>query len=122
VIARRVVLAAAALISLLLPYIQIYASLANFSPSDEAIRIIRSDFPSLASTPWAIVGMLNSILVLLCVIPKKTTAVALTILSVVYVVLMVEFGRALVMVGPFILLTVAIWLYVAASTFRRTRN
>jgi hypothetical protein len=82
----------------------------RFMPAAEAWSV----FPLAMASPSSVVALACSILVLLCVKPRRVVAVLLALLALSY-----AFERG---AGPGPLVSVLLWLYVAIVTFRAARR
>jgi hypothetical protein len=117
-IGRLLLLVAIALATIALPFVQLYATLSRFMTRQETMAFLVDRLASILGTPWAVIGVACSALVLVCLRPHKIIAFALALLASLYPIAMGLLGRDLVFVGPYSLLAVALWLYVAISTWR----
>jgi hypothetical protein len=119
--ARLLIIMAIALATFCLPQLELYETLVRFMSPDEALRILITGFVDIALTPWAIAGVACSVLVLFCIKPRKDVALLIAFLAISYLVLKAVLGRDLVIIGPYSLLTIILWLYVAVSTYKAAK-
>ena len=107
---RRGVLVAIAVATIILPQVDLYRTLTRFMSKAEALDSLIRLLATIDSARYTIPGLACAVLVLMCMKPRRAVAVLLGLLAMAYVFLNPQ--------GPFSLLSVLLWLYVAIITYR----
>ncbi len=112
---RTVLLVTLAIVTLILPCLQLFVTVSRYTSYEEAVQLL----PAILGTPWALGASVNAVLVIMCVKPSKAVSLVLAAFALTYALLIITMAGPLVSFGPFILIAVLLWLYVAGSSFVR---